>query len=73
MDRRVGKRIETSVRRGATPGQAAPQKKCTFLKKEPKNFCACDPTTRRDPASPAAEPNRQKFFGSFFQKRTLPV
>jgi hypothetical protein len=41
-----------------------------FEKKEAKNFCACAFTPRRVPRPACAEPTRQKFFGSFFQKRT---
>jgi hypothetical protein len=37
-----------------------------FLKKEAKNVCSGAVTTRRIIACACAEPNGQKFFGSFF-------
>jgi hypothetical protein len=40
-----------------------------FEKKEPKNFCLI-PATPNFPLDGGAVGNLQKFFGSFFQKRT---
>jgi hypothetical protein len=44
-------------------------RKSYFLKKEAKNFCSFGYATN---CKWAAHANEQKFFGSFFQKRTLP-
>jgi hypothetical protein len=42
----------------------------SFLKKEPKNFYSLTVHQAKDVIAPA---NWQKFFGSFFQKRTASL
>jgi hypothetical protein len=64
------------------------KKAVLFWKKEPKNFClfapdaeylllcsrsAAYPPAIKDPALTAEPRDSQKFFGSFFQKRTFTV
>jgi hypothetical protein len=39
-----------------------------FFEKESKTFAPALCFTQVSPASPCSEPNRQKFFASFFQK-----
>jgi hypothetical protein len=47
-----------------------PEKDFFFKKKKQKTFNYCSQTGGH-PAMQAAARNRQKFFGSFFQKRTI--
>jgi len=42
------------------------------LKKEPKNFCACGVLTSVFVGITLLGTKQKKFFGSFFQKITLP-
>jgi hypothetical protein len=59
-----------ALRSNASEGKASGKKACSFLKKRTKKLLHVAPRSRPTQGSTALPETEQKFFGSFFQKRT---